>query len=69
MAVSIGFDDDDDLALLVGCGGLDCVVVVADGGEVDSVDGSVLVWLDVWWLLMRLLYLMQRFLCSCCHRR
>ena len=41
VAVAVGFDDEDDLALLAGCGGGDYVVVVEEGGEVDSVDGSI----------------------------
>ena len=41
MSVAIGFDYDNDLALLTGCRGLDNVVIVADGGEMDSMDGSI----------------------------
>lgn len=43
MTVPVGFDYDDYLTLLLGGRGLDYVVVVLDGGEVDSVYGSVYV--------------------------
>ena len=60
VAITICFDDDYNVALLLGRRGLDFVVIVPDGGEVDSMDGSILVWLYiVVILLQRLLYLLQ----------
>mmetsp|Transcript_5972 Transcript_5972/g.11580 ORF Transcript_5972/g.11580 Transcript_5972/m.11580 type:complete len:200 (+) Transcript_5972:2204-2803(+) len=46
MTVSIGLDNDDDLTLLLRCRRLDLAVIMSDGGEVDAMDGSILIWLD-----------------------